>query len=310
MQKLQRCRNFDDFVDEETRYRIMANYYGCTTYMDANLGKMIDCLDACGFRDNTLIVYTSDHGENLGTRRIWGKMNMYEESAAIPMIVAGPDVPEGKVSHTAVTLADVAPTVLETVGLRAIADAEDLPGSSLRDIARAADDPDRPAFSEYYASGADRAAFMIRMGRFKYIHYVGYEPELFDLEADPEELSSLHDDPAHRETRDAYEKILRGIVDPEDADARAYADQCALVEQHGGRDALIDRGSFQGTPAPGKNRCSLHKAAHKAPTTNYLARVSISGGLTARLLKSSAIPSLNRIPARLMASSGTLSNLV
>ena len=252
MQKLQRCRNYDDFVDAETSQRIMANYFGCVTYMDVNLGTIIDCLDDCGMRDDTLIIYTSDHGENLGSRKIWGKMNMYEESVAIPMIIAGPDIPEGSVNTTAVTLLDVAPTVLHATGLAGVARSQKLTGKDLGGIARKGDDSDRVAFSEYYAAGADRAAFMIRKGRYKYIHYVGYEPELFDLKNDPEELNSLNDDPAHRHVLESLEAVLRQIVNPEEADERAYRDQCAVVEIHGGRDALIEKGGFQGTPIPGE----------------------------------------------------------
>ena len=95
MRNLQRNRNFNDFVNEDIRRRIMANYYGCISYVDANVGKIIDCLDECGLSDDTIIIYTSDHGENLGTRQIWGKLNMYEESASIPFLIAGGEIPSG-----------------------------------------------------------------------------------------------------------------------------------------------------------------------------------------------------------------------
>ena len=249
-------RNHDDFLDDESRRVLMASYFGCISFLDMNVGMVLDCLDECGLRDDTVVIYTTDHGENLGTRRLWGKSNMYEEANAVPMIVSGPDVPAGKVSATATTLSDIAPTVLDAVGLNEVAAAQGLPGRSLLQMAGAEDDLDRVAFSEYYAAAADRATFMIRRDNFKYIHYVGYDPELFDLTRDPEELNSLADDPAHRPLRDELEGILRDRVDPEAMDEEAYRSQTALVDQHGGRDKVVEKGAFQGTPAPG------HKAEY------------------------------------------------
>jgi choline-sulfatase len=252
IQKMERNRNYNDFVTEESRRVLLASYYGCISYLDYNIGKVLACLDECGMRDDTLVIYTSDHGDNLGTRRLFGKSNMYEEAAFIPMIVAGPGVPEGKVSATPVTLLDVAPTMLHGAGLKDTAGQFGMPGVSLLDVAGAASNPDRVAFCEYYAAAADRAAFMIRKGRYKYIHYVGYEPELFDLQSDPEELSDLAGKATHQETVRQYEAILRGIVDPEAADEEAYRCQTALVDANGGRDALTSRGKYEGTPAPGE----------------------------------------------------------
>lgn len=250
--KMERNRNYNDFLTEDSRRVLLSSYYGCISYLDHNIGRVLDCLDDCGLRDDTMVVYTSDHGDNLGTRRLFGKSNMYEEASFIPMIVAGPDIPEGKVSTTPVTLLDVAPTILDAAGLSDLPEAQDLPGRSMIEVAQADSDPDRVAFCEYYAAAADRAAFMIRKGKYKYIHYVGYEPELFDLDADPEELDSLAADPAYKNIVDDYHAILCGIVDPEAADEAAYAAQTALVDANGGREALITRGKYEGTPAPGE----------------------------------------------------------
>lgn len=248
---LQRSRNHEDFLTPETKRVLMASYYGCVSYLDDNIGKVLACLDECGLRDNTIVVYTTDHGENLGARRLWGKNNMYEESAAVPMIISGPGVPEGKVSTTPVTLVDIGPTVLDAIGHGRVTQQEGLPGESLIGLANAPDDPDRVAFSEYYASGADRASFMIRKGKYKYIHYVGYEPELFDLEADPEELNNLAAN-GHADVVKEYQDILRGMLDPEAMDEMAYRDQTALVEQCGGREKAVAKGAIQGSPTPGE----------------------------------------------------------
>jgi choline-sulfatase len=134
---------------------------------------------------------------------------------------------------------------LEPVGAE-----HDLPGTSLYKTA-AADDDMRPVFSEYHAAGAATGAFMLRRGKYKLNYYVGMAPELFDLDADPEELTNLANDPAHAALLEDMESALRRIADPEEIDRRAKADQAALVERHGGRDAVLKRGAFGGTPAPG-----------------------------------------------------------
>ena len=193
------------------------------------------------------MIYTTDHGKNLGTRRLWGKSNMYEEACALPMIVAGPGIPAGKVSTTPVSLVDIGPTILDGIGNGEAATKEGLPGASIFQMSKELDNPQRIAFSEYYAAAADRAGFMIRKGKYKYIHYVGYEPELFDLEADPEELNNLAGDPAYHSILEEYKTDLRAIVDPDEADERAYAAQESLLKEFGGRKKAIAKGAVQGT---------------------------------------------------------------
>jgi choline-sulfatase len=250
--KLQRSRNHEDFMTPESKRVLMTSYYGCVSYLDSNIGKVLACLDECGLRDDTIVIYTTDHGEALGSRRLWGKSNMYEEAAAVPMIVAGPGVPEGKVSATPATLVDVGPTVLDVIGYGAVAEREKLAGKSLIGLANGGGDPDRVAFSEYYASGADRAAYMIRKGKYKYIHYVSYEPELFDLENDPEELDNVAGDAGHADVLKEYDGILRAMLDPEETDEKAFRDQSALVEKCGGREKVTAKGAIQASPVPGE----------------------------------------------------------
>ncbi|MCY3828563.1 MAG: sulfatase-like hydrolase/transferase, partial [Rhodospirillaceae bacterium] len=191
------------------------------------------------------------HGDNVGARGLWGKSVLYEEASRIPMIVAGPDVPAGRTVATPVTLVDLYPTVIDGVGLEATEEEAALPGRSLFALIDEADDPERVAFSEYHAVGSNSAGFLLRKGRYKYHHYVGHPPELFDLEADPEETADLAPDPAHAATLAEYEALLRGIVDPEDADRRARADQRALIERHGGWEKARKLGAPAATPAPG-----------------------------------------------------------
>jgi choline-sulfatase len=93
--------------------------------------------------------------------------------------------------------------------------------------------------------------FMLRRDHWKYVHYAGLPPQLFDLEADPEELRDLAGEPVYCGLLEAFEAELRAICDPEAVDARAKAEQAALVERHGGRAAVLARGSTSGgTPPP------------------------------------------------------------
>ena len=225
-------------------------YLGLVSFMDAQVGRVLGALEAAGLSDSTRILYTSDHGENAGARGLWGKSNHYEEAARVPLILAGKDVPKGKVSHTTVSLVDVYPTVLESVGLPF--GEEQLPGRSLFALGTAPDDRKRVAFSEYHAAGSPSASYMIRKGRFKLISYVGFAPELFDLSADPEERENLAARPDYGATLAQLEALLRHYVDPEDVDRRANDAQRRLIESLGGPQEVMAKLAMKKlyTPVP------------------------------------------------------------
>ncbi len=91
---------------------------------------------------------------------------------------------------------------------------------------------------------------MIRTARWKYIHYVGFEPELFDLESDPEETVNLAGDPGHSAVLADLDGELREICDPDKVNRQAHQDQATLIESHGGRDAAMKLGAPGATPVP------------------------------------------------------------
>ena len=93
---------------------------------------------------------------------------------------------------------------------------------------------------------------MLRKGKYKFIYYVEYEPELFDLETDPEETTNLAGDPAFADVVTEYEGYLREICDPEKTDRQAKDDQNALIEEFGGRDKALHTGTPGATPVPGQ----------------------------------------------------------
>lgn len=246
-----RAMIYDQAFTPERVRRAIAAYYGMVTKLDENIGTVLAALAESGFGGDTRVIYTSDHGDNLGTRGLWGKSTMYEESAGVPLILAGPEVPAGKVVRTPTTLVDAFPSIIEGTGLGTHPDDRDLPGHSLWSLANGAT-PERTVLCEYHAVGAAAATYMIRVGRYKYVHYVGMPPMLFDLETDPGERRDLGRDPAHRETVARCEAALRKVVDPEAVDRLARSDQKARIEKFGGRDAVIRRGSFGHSPIPGE----------------------------------------------------------
>ena len=238
------------FRDDEHRKLAIACYLGLCSFVDAQIGRVMAALEASGLAGETTVAYTSDHGENLGARGLWGKSTMYEESAGIPLILAGPDIPAGRACGTPVSLVDFHPTVLDCAGLDPLRGAGRLPGRSLRRMAEAPDDMERTVLSEYHDGGSPTGMFMLRQGPYKYIHYTGCEPELFDLARDPEELENLAAKDEHMAVRAALEAWLRGVLDPEATDARAKEDQARHIEALGGREAILATERLHGTPAP------------------------------------------------------------
>ena len=230
--------------------RAIAGYLGLVSFMDDNVGKVLRALENAGLSHNTRVVYTSDHGDNVGARGLWGKSTMYEESAGVPLILAGPDVPAGAQCATPVSHVDLFPFFLEGVGVAMPRDAGHLGVSPL--AVAAGGPPARPVFSEYHAIGSTGAISMLRKDRWKYVHCVRYPAQLFDLESDPEETLDLAGDPAHRATLAAMEAELRRHFDPDEVDTRAKRRQAELLARAGGRAAALARGDLNYTPAPGQ----------------------------------------------------------
>ena len=168
----------------------------------------------------------------------------------MPMILAGPDVAPGIVRDAPVTHLDCYPTFLECVGEPASEAERRFSGVSLFNLATGAE-PDRTILSEYHGMGSTTGAFMIRERQYKFVYYVDYPPQLFDLSTDPEELFDLGPDPAHEAIRAVCEAKLRSVCDPEEVDRRAKARQAEQLARHGGREAVIERGDLGYSPPPG-----------------------------------------------------------
>ena len=233
---------------DERRCLAMASYFGLISFLDEQLGRVLAALEALGLADETLVVYLSDHGDNLGTRGLWNKSTLYRESSGVPLVLAGPGIDRRQLATNA-SLVDIFPTVLDAFGVPPDPADAGLPGQSL--LAHAArPETARSVLSEYHAVGSPSGAFLLAHGRYKYHHYVGYRPELFDLDADPEELRDVHDHPDYRAIRADLEARLRALLDPEAVDRLAKDDQNALVASVGGRERALTMGVRGATPVP------------------------------------------------------------
>jgi choline-sulfatase len=248
LQRAHETHPVDDALDDAGRKLATACYYGLCSWVDHQVGRVLVALERTGLIANTRVIYTSDHGDNIGARGMWGKSTLYEDAVGVPMLLAGPGVPTGKVCHTPVSLLDLAPTITDAVGL--LPHAPDLHGDSLFDIAARRDDPDRTVFSEYHAFASPSAGFMLRDGHYKLNHYIGFLPELFDLWEDPSETTNRAEDPALATVRTRLEEKLHALIDPEAVNAQAMADQAALIDRYGGPERAKNIGAPGATPAP------------------------------------------------------------
>lgn len=192
-------------LTEEELIRARRAYLANVSYFDSKIGELVQTLEEIGELDNTIVIVTADHGDMLGERGLWYKMNFFEHSARVPLVMAGPGVIKGMASN-AVSLVDLLPTFLEIAGGDLDMIGEAIDGRSLMPLARGEGDPVDEAIGEYCAEMAGYPVLMIRRGPLKYIHCDSDPPQLYDLAADPQERVNLVQDPAYRAQAEAFAK--------------------------------------------------------------------------------------------------------
>lgn len=182
-------------ITRENVRRARQGYFANISYIDDKVGELLETLRATRMLDNTIILFTSDHGDMLGERGLWFKMNFFEGSARVPLMIAGLDITPCLVSAPVSTL-DINPTLADLAGIDI---SEILPwtdGESLVPLmngeARTA-----PVLMEYSAEGSIAPLVCIREGDWKFVHCEVDPPMLFNLKDDPEELNNLAADPAN-----------------------------------------------------------------------------------------------------------------
>ena len=196
-------------MSEEQEKKAVAAYYASVSYMDAQVGKVLKTLEEEGLEDNTIVIFTSDHGFHLAEHRFWMKVSLHEESVRVPLIIKVPGK-KPAVCESLVELIDLYPTVAELTGLdysehlqgRSLARTIDDPGYSVRDA----------AFSMTGFPGRDHYQYMLRTSKWAYIQYDedgGSGIELFDMEHDPKQYNNLAGYPQYGDVVDHFKERLK-----------------------------------------------------------------------------------------------------
>ncbi|HEU0141143.1 MAG TPA: sulfatase-like hydrolase/transferase [Bryobacteraceae bacterium] len=206
-----------------------AAYYACISEVDELIGSLLAELERTGQRENTIVVYTSDHGEMLGDHGLWLKNVLLENAVRIPMIVAGPGIPKGRTVETPVSHVDLVATMLDLAGASV---ASGLRGHSLIPAARG-ENGSHPgfAYSESHSEGNCTGSFLIRKGDWKYVYFTGGEPLLFNLKEDPGEFRNLAADTKSAGIREELHAHLCSLVDPDSVTRASFRKQQSVLKQ-------------------------------------------------------------------------------
>ncbi|MEM7208772.1 MAG: choline-sulfatase [Pseudomonadota bacterium] len=187
-------------TDEEIRNTRHA-YYANVSYFDSKIGELVTTLEEAGILDETVIIVTADHGEMLGERSLWTKMNWFERSARVPLIMAGPGIVKNRAPNNC-SLVDILPTMLDIAtsnGAERPVLGQPIDGRSLLPLAQGKADDTDEAIGEYCAELTSHPVFMIRRDQFKFMYCEIDPPILYDISADPEETNNLAGDPEFAE---------------------------------------------------------------------------------------------------------------
>jgi choline-sulfatase len=211
-------------IDEADIRRARRAYYANVTYVDRWLGRLLTALEHTGQRDNTAVIFLSDHGDMLGERGLWYKMSPFEHSCRIPLILDMPGETGGRVVRTPVSQVDVLPTLIDIAAAGGAAWPEiidPLDGTSLL----GSPDPARRVTVEYCGEGSIAPILMLREGSWKYVACPADPEMLFDLATDPDEVVNRATDPACAERISAFRDIAARHWDTDEIRARVLDSQ-------------------------------------------------------------------------------------
>jgi choline-sulfatase len=254
----------------KARHAYLANI----SYLDHKIGELITELDRLRLTDNTVIVFTSDHGEMLGEHDMWFKRTWREPSVRVPLIFSGPDGPApvfapGKRVTSEASLLDLAPTFLDLAGLDAPADFQ---GSSLLPGLRDEASPARPVIGEYLSEGVCQPMRYTVQNRLKYVHVHDTRPDLlFDLAIDPHENTNLIDEPTYSERLAPLKAALHENWDPATLRETILASQQHRRETHR---QMQERGEASWDVHPDIDPATQYVRQQNAQATNESRRLN------------------------------------
>lgn len=220
--QLRRFFRNDAPVPDELALRALRSYYALVSLIDHYVGRLTEIVDRSPLRENTVILYVSDHGEMAGSHGIWQKQCFYEQAARIPLITRVPERFQGLLPNAGhrsecVSIVDILPTLLEMAG--------EEPACGLPGVSLAHPLDHRDIFSEYHAQGMLSAGMMLLRDPYKLCYYVNGAPALYNLTDDPDETRDLAGEKAYQGILADLEARLRAVCDPEEMDAAAKRDQ-------------------------------------------------------------------------------------
>lgn len=197
----------DALTDKQRREAVQA-YFAATSFMDAQVGRLLDALDRLKLRENTIVVFHSDHGYHLGEHGLWQKMSLFDESARVPVIISAPHMKgNSQPCGRTVELIDLHPTLADLCGLKAPSTAD---GKSLKPLL---ENPkaewSKPAYTQV-TRGQKSIGRSVRTERYRYTEWES-GAQLYDHETDPKEMKNLANDAKHAATVKEMQQLLRAV---------------------------------------------------------------------------------------------------
>ena len=224
-------KRYDRGLNDEQKQQAVAAYYAGIEYVDGQVGRVLEKLKSLGLEENTVVVFASDHGYQLGHHGMWHKYGLFEQTLHVPLIVADPRLPKaGTASDSVVELLDVYPTLVDLAGLPR--PSSPLHGRSLRPLLENPEaDENRPAYAIHQPVNKQGVVGRsVIEGDWHYFEWNGgaVYRGLFNLRTDPRELNNLAEDPAHADTVAAMRRLLAQRAEQVPPDAEALKAQATF----------------------------------------------------------------------------------